>query len=204
MTTPLFDATTLPVPAPPPAEAGPATEFTITTYGTPAGQGALSFLGKGRGAIHTNQKALKPWRKAVSEAAQAVAGTHPYTGPPKPKKKPGEPAQGPQPCTACGTMPSLHGLLAGPVGIELTVSIAQFAAAAKRGDVWPANRTSSDIDHHARAILDAISHASVWRDDSQVVELCARKVWAGGAGIDALDQPGAVIHIWTLPAAVTG
>lgn len=171
----------------------------ITVYGTPAGQGALSFMGKGI-AIHTNQKKLKPWRTAISDAAQEIAGTHPHTAPPKPKKKPGEktvrlPAQ---PCTVCGTMPSLHGLLVGPVGIEITVSVAQSAAAAKRGDVWPANRTSSDIDHHARAVLDALSHASVWRDDSQVVELTARKVWAGGAGIDALGEPGAVIRIWTV------
>jgi hypothetical protein len=27
-------------------------------------------------------------------------------------------------------------------------------------------------------------------------------VWAGGAGLDALDRPGAVIRVWQLPAAV--
>jgi hypothetical protein len=178
-------------------------EFAITVYGTPAGQGAVSFVGQGR-AIHTNEKRLKPWRKAVSEAAQEIAGTHPYTAPRKPKAKPGEkrPTLPPPPCTACGVLRKLHGLLAGPVGIEVTVSVAQSAAAAKRGDVWPANRTSSDIDHHARAVLDALTHASVWSDDAQVVELCARKVWAGGLGIDALDRPGAVIRVWQLPAAV--
>jgi Holliday junction resolvase RusA-like endonuclease len=201
MTT-LFDvaATT---PAPAPAGAGPA-ELTITVHGTPAGQGAVSFMGKGRPPIHTNQKKLKPWRAAVSDAAQIVAGTHPYTGPPRPKKKPGEetPKAPKQPCTLCGTMPSLHGLLVGPVGIEVTVSVEQSAAAAKRGDVWPANRTSSDIDHHARAVLDALTHASVWRDDAQVVELTARKVWAGGVGLDALDEPGCVIRVWQLPLAV--
>lgn len=197
---PLFDVSDA---APAPAGAAPA-ELTITVYGTPAGQGAVSFFGKGI-AVHTNAKKLKPWRTSVSDAAQEVAGTHPYTAPPKPKKKPGEKAPRPpaQLCTACGTMPSLHGLLVGPVGIELTVSVVQSAAATKRGDVWPANRTSSDIDHHARAVLDALTHASVWRDDAQVVELCARKVWAGGVGVDALDTPGAVIRIWQLPAAVS-
>lgn len=181
----------------------PASGLYITAYGTPAGQGQVSFVGPGR-AIHTNHKRLKPWRTAVSEAAQAVAGTHAYAAPPKPKKKPGEkaPRTPAQPCTTCGTMPSLHGLLDGPLGVELTVSVEQPAAAAKRGDAWPANRTSSDIDHHARAILDAITHASVWRDDAQVVELCARKVWATGTSIDALERPGCVIHIWQLPAAV--
>ena len=157
--------------------AGPR-PLVITVYGTPAGQGAVSFVGKGR-AIHTNEKRLKPWRNAVSAAAQAIAGTHACVSPPKPKRQPGEPPTPPLPCSACGTLPSLHGLLDGPVGVELTVSVEQSAAAAKRRDAWPANRTSSDIDHHARAILDALTHASVWRDDAQVVELCARKVWAG-------------------------
>jgi len=175
-------------------------EYVITVYGTPAGQGALSFLGKGRGAKHTNEKYLKPWRKAVSTAAQAVAGTHPCAAPPRPKTKPDEKPAPPLPCTLCGVLPSLHGLLRGPVGIEITVSVVQPTTAAKRGDAWPANRTSSDIDHHARAVLDALTHASLWQDDAQVVELCARKVWAGGASLDALDRPGAVIRVWQLPA----
>lgn len=182
----------------------PAAEYTITVYGTPAGQGRVSFMGNGR-AIHSNQKVLKPWRDAVSSAAQETAGTHPYNGGPRtPKAKPGEkrPKTAPQPCLTCGTLPSLHGLLDGPLGVEITVSVAQPAAAAKRGDVWPANRTSSDIDHHARAVLDSLTHASLWQDDAQVVELCARKVWAGGVGIDALDRPGAVIRVWQLPKAV--
>jgi hypothetical protein len=198
--TALFD---LSAPADAGAEAIPS-EFSITVYGTPAGQGAVSFVGQGR-AIHTNEKRLKPWRKAVSEAAQEIAGTHPFTAPRRPKAKPGEkrPPVPPPPCTVCGILRKLHGLLAGPVGIEVTVSVVQSAAAAKRGDVWPANRTSSDIDHHARAVLDALTTASLWSDDAQVVELCARKVWAGGLGIDALDRPGAVIRVWQLPAAVT-
>lgn len=195
--TALFDLS-----APADAETIPS-EFSITVYGTPAGQGRVSFF-KGRG-VHSNAKKLKPWRKAISEAAQVAADTHPYAGPPKPKAKPGEekPKAQPKPCTLCGVLPSLHGLLTGPLGIEITVSVEQTAAAAQRGDVWPANRTSSDIDHHARAVLDALTHASLWRDDAQVVELCARKVWAGGVGLDALDRPGAVIHVWQLPKAVT-
>ncbi|MEC3993972.1 RusA family crossover junction endodeoxyribonuclease [Actinacidiphila sp. DG2A-62] len=176
--------------------------FDITAYGTPAGQGRVSFF-KGRG-VHSNADKLKPWRKAISEAAQEVAGTHPYTGPPKRKAKPGEKAEKvpPQPCKVCGILPSVHGLLTGPLGIEITVSVEQSTAAAKRGDVWPANRTSSDIDHHARSVLDALTTASLWRDDAQVVELCARKVWAGGLGIDALTEPGVVIHVWQLATAV--
>ena len=180
-------------------EPRPATEYTVTVYGEPAGQGALSFKGKGV-AIHTNEKKLKPWRTAISAAAQQAAGTHPYTALPKTKTGIALPSQS---CTLCGTSRRLHGLLDGPIGIEITISVAQPAAAAKRGDTRPANRTSSDIDHHARAVLDAITHSSLWRDDAQVVELHARKVWAAGPGIDTLDRPGAVIHIWQLPTAVT-
>jgi len=173
-------------------------ELVITVHGVPAGQGAISFKGKGR-AVHSNADKLKPWREAVSAAAQAVAGTHAHVPPPKRKKD--EPKDPIQACLRCATPRKLHGRLVGPVGVELTVSVPKSAAATKRGDVWPDNRTSSDIDHHARAALDALSHASVWRDDAQVVELCARKVWAGGVGVDALDRPGAVIRVW--PLAVT-
>jgi hypothetical protein len=176
------------------------TELVFAVYGTPAGQGQVSFVGKGR-AIHTNHKLLKPWRAAVSAAAQCAASTHQHIAPPKPG--PDAPKDPVKACQACYVPRKEHGLFIGPVGVELTISVAKNPTAARRGDVWPANRTSSDIDHHARAVLDALSEASVWRDDAQVVELCARKVWAGGVGIDALDRPGAVIRIWQLEAVAT-
>jgi crossover junction endodeoxyribonuclease RusA len=53
--------------------------------GTPAGQGRISFLGKGRPAIHSNQDKLLPWRELVQHAAEkAIAesyGTFPLDGP---------------------------------------------------------------------------------------------------------------------------
>ena len=49
----------------------------------------------------------------------------------------------------------------------------------------PTNRP--DIDKLARAVLDALT-MRVWRDDAQVVQLCARKEYA--------DTPGAVIEVW--------
>lgn len=52
----------------------------FVVYGTPIGQGRISFLGKGR-AVHSNAKTLHPWRALVaSRAAEAQTGM-PYTGP---------------------------------------------------------------------------------------------------------------------------
>lgn len=44
---------------------------TITVHGTPAGQGRISFYGRGR-AVHSNHKRLMPWRAAVADAARQV------------------------------------------------------------------------------------------------------------------------------------
>src|SRR5688500_18451761 len=83
---------------------GPMLSFTV--LGTPIGQGRVSFLGKGRGAKHSNAATLKPWRESIAGAAHNAvvavrrAGLHrdfPLTGPvglhlhftmPKPKSAP--------------------------------------------------------------------------------------------------------------------
>lgn len=41
-----------------------------------------------------------------------------------------------------------------------------------------------DLDNLAKAVLDALTAIGVWRDDSQVIELLARKVWVS----DPLEQ----------------
>lgn len=55
----------------------------------------------------------------------------------------------------------------------------------------PAKRP--DLDTLSRAVLDALSDAGVWRDDSQVVELHTAKVYVGDP--NALDAPGARIEV---------
>ncbi|HKS46334.1 MAG TPA: RusA family crossover junction endodeoxyribonuclease [Amycolatopsis sp.] len=42
-----------------------------------------------------------------------------------------------------------------------------------------------DADKLARAVLDAIGSAGVWRDDAQVIDLHATKRYAGGGGSTA-------------------
>lgn len=56
---------------------------------------------------------------------------------------------------------------------------------------WPIVRP--DLDKYIRAVLDALTDAGVWKDDSQVVELSARKQYEGDPG--ALEAPGVVIEI---------
>jgi Holliday junction resolvase RusA-like endonuclease len=42
----------------------------------------------------------------------------------------------------------------------------------------------ADVDNFAKAVLDAVTHAGIWRDDRQVEMLMIRKAWAaeGRAG----------------------
>ena len=160
-------------------------EAVIVVLGTPAGQGRVSFLGKGRGARHTNEKQLKPWRRAVIQATRTTTGAHGYT-------------DWNGICLTCRTSKDQHGLYANiPTAVELTVTVPKPKTAPKRKRTWPITRYSTDIDHHARAALDSLSESGVIKDDSQIVELTARKVYAGEHP-DALTEPGAVIRLYTL------
>lgn len=46
-----------------------------------------------------------------------------------------------------------------------------------------------DIDKLTRAVLDSITKANIWRDDSDVVELAVRKTYAD------MHEPGVLISI---------
>lgn len=61
----------------------------------------------------------------------------------------------------------------GPVHVRVTF---HMRAPHRRTTTWPTKRP--DLDKLVRAILDALTVAGVWADDSQVVTLTARKVWA--------------------------
>ncbi|WP_282792966.1 RusA family crossover junction endodeoxyribonuclease [Streptomyces sp. CC224B] len=162
----------------------------ITVLGTPAGQGAISFKGRGR-AVHTNHDVLMPWRGAITAAATRALGTHQRV---RVKKWPN--------CRACGKPNRTHGKITGPVAVQIGVTVERSPTAAKRGDLWPANRTTSDIDHHARAVLDALCNASVFPDDGQVVALEVQKVFPVTPHPDALPRPGATIRVWKIGVPV--
>ncbi|MFO7282935.1 MAG: RusA family crossover junction endodeoxyribonuclease [Thermobifida fusca] len=160
------DPVTLDPTTAPPAVSPSTAALTVTAHGAPAGQGAISYVGRGR-SIHTNHKRLMPWRQAIVDAASdAMEQQRRHAFP-----------------------------LDGPLVVELTVTVAKPKSAPKTRTTWPITRSSSDIDHHARAVLDALTRAEVWRDDSQVVEVTARKVYPG-EGVDALDETGVIVHVW--------
>ena len=150
-------------------------DLTIRVHGTPAGQGRVSFLGKGRPAIHSNAKKLLPWRDAIILATRQEAAT-------------GEGA-----------------LVVGDVPIEtdITITVAKPKSAPKRRRTWPITRYSTDLDHHIRAVHDALSKAGAFGDDSQVVETKARKVYPREHPL-ALGEPGALIRVRVLPESLLG
>lgn len=181
---------------PPPAPTGPHAEaqgegaILITVYGTPAGQGQVTFLGQGRGAKHTNEKTLRPWRQAIVNAAKRATGCHEFVAFGASKG-----------CAVCRTTKDDHGLLVGvPVGVDLTVTVEKPKSAPKRTRTYPITRYSTDADHHARACLDALSASGLLHDDAQVVELTARKVYPGEHDL-ALDRTGARIAVWQIGGA---
>jgi Holliday junction resolvase RusA-like endonuclease len=175
-----------------PGEFGAAVPaLTITVYGTPAGQGRISFRGKGRGAYHSNDAQLKPWRQAIITAVQQATGHHAYIDRNKV-------------CAQCRVPEKQHAVLVGvPVAVSLTVTVEKPKGAPKRRRSWPITRYSTDIDHHARACLDALSQSGVLHDDSMVVELTARKVYPLEHP-NALDRPGALIRIWRITDEIAG
>lgn len=161
------------------------TDLVITVYGQPAGQGRISFLGKGR-TKHSNDAQLKPWRAAIVTAAVEVTGRHAYKGEKKDAAL----------CTVCQVPRGSHAILIGvPVAADITVTVEKPKGAPKTRRTWPITRSSTDIDHHARAALDALSQSGVvYRDDSQVVDLRIRKVYPG-EHTRALAEPGVVIRL---------
>lgn len=162
----------------------------IVVYGQPAGQGQITFLGKGRGSKHTNEKTLKPWRRDIILAARRTTGAHGYTD------RAGT-------CFVCGIAKDQHGLYANvPTATDITITVPKPKTAPKRRQTWPITRYSTDIDHHARAVLDSLSESGVIKDDSQITDLAIRKVYPNEHP-DALAEPGAIIRLYILPGATS-
>lgn len=93
-------------------------------------------------------------------------------------------------------------ILAGPVGVDVTFTLARPKTVSVTERPWPTGR-GLDVDKAARAVLDALQ-PKLFADDAQVVELTARKAYPDTPGcVDVLDRPGAVIRIWqTAPREV--
>ncbi len=64
----------------------------------------------------------------------------------------------------------------GPVRVEVTAAVAMPASAPKRDRLTAQPIRRPDLDNYIKLALDGCGPC--WRDDAQVVELCARKVYA--------------------------
>lgn len=79
------------------------------------------------------------------------------------------------------------------MSVEVVFTFDRPKAAPKSRPCWPTTRSSGDIDKLQRAVFDALTDAGVWRDDSQVVDVRARKVHIGDDG--ALHILGARVTV---------
>jgi hypothetical protein len=154
-------------------------DLTITVVGhRPAPQGSKRHVGNGR--LIEQSKRVKPWRIVVAEsAAAAMRGRHIRT-------YGGMPVDQPAP-------------LDGPLSVEIAFTVRKPASAPKRRVTWPTTRDSGDLDKLLRSTFDALTSSGAIADDSRIVEVTARKMHPG-EGLDALDEPGAIIRIWQFPA----
>jgi Holliday junction resolvase RusA-like endonuclease len=149
----------------------------VRVLGHPVGQGNIDFR-NGHG-VHANAETLQPWRGAISAAAQGAARTHRFI------TRPGAPKQ----CAVCRKERLKHALyFEGGVIVEFVVYMPRRRSQAD--DVVPVKRTTQDVDHHARAILDALTDAQVYRDDSQVVDQHGFQRFVPDGGL-----PGAIIRV---------
>lgn len=154
---------------------GPVLRFEV--LGVPVGQGRVSFLGKGRGAVHSNADTLKPWREKVAAAAHNTVVAD----------------------RRAGLRYELP--LAGPVGLVMHFTLPKPKSAPKRRRTFPATRP--DVSHLIRAVEDAISLPSqtvatrLLSDDGQIVYELATKAYPGEE-LHALDEPGVLIYLYTI------
>lgn len=83
-------------------------------------------------------------------------------------------------------------VLEGPIDLQLEFTMRKPSGAPKRKRIWPVKRP--DLDKLCRAVLDAMTNAGVWKDDSQVVALHAHKRYVGDPF--SLDTPGVRVCVW--------
>jgi len=83
-------------------------------------------------------------------------------------------------------------LLEGPLEIRMTFTLPKPQSRRKKYRTWPDRKP--DLSKLVRSTEDALTDAGVWEDDARIVKCTASKCYPG-EGTDALNIPGAVIHI---------
>ena len=147
-------------------------DYAVRVYGTPTPQGSMTCKAK-----HVHKANLQPSNETDLKPWRALVAK----------------AGRALPVTA----------LEGPLGVEVTLTVARPKTVTRD---WPSKKANQrgvggDIDKLARAVLDGLTESGVFGDDSQVVELTARKAYPDTPGaVDRLDRPGAVIRIYPIGA----
>lgn len=143
---------------------------TIRVYGVPAAQGSKRHVGGGR--MIEVSKRIKPWREAVYVACKY-------------------------------DLPADHTPFEGAVWVRVSFLFERPKThyGSKQGQPYlrenaPTYVTRTpDVDKCVRALLDPLTEAGVWRDDSQVVIVHAVKRYCIGD-----ERPGAVVTIGSVLA----
>jgi len=143
----------------------------VEVVGLPAGQGSKRHVGGGR--LIEQSKQVAPWREAVTRAA----------------------------CEAIGDDRAFFPIIA-PVSVTVTFWFPRpkshyrtgQSAHLPRQDAPRWHAKAPDVDKTLRSTLDALTLAGVWRDDAQVADAVARKLYADHRGTDH-PIPGASIRI---------
>jgi len=95
-------------------------------------------------------------------------------------------------------------MFVGPVSVALAFSMPKPKVAERGPRRWPIGKNVGDIDKLARACLDALTDAGIWHDDSQVVELIARKDYPGTRASGDQPSPGVAIVVRPYATEVGG
>ncbi|CAL9668426.1 hypothetical protein SUDANB145_07283 (plasmid) [Streptomyces sp. enrichment culture] len=151
--------------------------LTIVVHGRPAPQGSKKYAGHRlnaasgrRSAVLVEQsKRVKPWRALVTRAAMDTMLDTQLTEP-----------------------------LDGPLEADIVFTVRKPASSPKRRRTWPVTRHSGDLDKLLRSTFDGITDAEAIADDSRIIAVTAIKAFPGEHP-EALDQPGAIIRLYTLP-----
>lgn len=77
----------------------------------------------------------------------------------------------------------------GPAKVWLRFFLPRPANRPKTIDVYPSHG-KTDIDKYDRAILDSLTNAGVWTDDTRVVDLSSKKRYAVGPDLPRIYKPG--------------
>lgn len=93
----------------------------------------------------------------------------------------------------------------GPAEVWLSFYLRRPKSAPKTRDIYPLN--GKDLDKYERAILDSVTNAGAWKDDSQVVDLHSRKRYAVTRDLAKIydpdvhrEKPGVEVSIQWLDA----